>query len=255
MWCSNVVGRVETTVEGNVHLHDPDLTKVIQHSPATYEEMVVRLRAQIAAGGVGRTNELAQIFGMNYEPHSMLFDDYVRSLVSYPKCAYFDWMHCVATKGGIAQLEVNALVRLLLTHGVTLTSLDEFGATIRWPKNTTKLSRCFFQRRVVDKDGACIRSFAGETLSAITLLGAFLDIVVKPLGLIPEHRACFSLLCEIVDLLRLWSVAPQHLAKLDRVLYNHHVMYVYLYPSLGRPKLHYLRHLPQCIEEHGALLS
>ena len=75
------------------------------------------------------------------------------------------------------------------------------------------------------------------------------------MGLLPEHRVCFNLLCDIVDLFRLRSAAPQHIAKLDRVLYHHHVMYLYLYPDLGRPKLHYVRHLPQCIEQYGTVLS
>ena len=256
LWCSNVVGRTTEAVPGNVHVHAADMDLCEQHSPDSYNEMVRRLVELVGRGAPAREIQaLEQIFGLKFEAGSILFEDYTRRLAKPPHSAYWDWMHCLVSSGGIAQYEINQLVRQLKTIGVNPDDIDTFSRTIVWPKSASRLPTVFFKKRCVDKPESHIRAFAGETLSAVVALGAFADAVVKPLGLLPEFTACFDMLRNIVDILQKGEGAFLKMEVLKKAMRDHHIMYLELYPLCAKPKLHYLRHIPECLERHGVSLS
>lgn len=193
--------------------------------------------------------------GVTYDENSLLFDPWTRSIANLPHSAYYDWMHCLVASGGVAQYELNEIVKVFRTHGVSLEDIDEFVETLHWPRSQSKLRRGFFQSCFVSSENGHSRAFAAETLSAITALGKFADAVVKPLGVASDHVACFDSLRLIADLLSSGDCALQHVDLLKRTLATHHERFVALYPGCAKPKLHFLRHVPELMQRHGSKQS
>jgi len=78
------------------------------------------------------------------------------------------------------------------------------------------------------------------------VLDAFIDTVLAPMEVLSEHLQCFKLLCLMFALLRMGDRCLDRLDLLRNTMYEHHVMFMRLYPSCGKPKLHYLRHVVDC---------
>ena len=254
--CRNVVGRVpaESVIDGLVHYSCPDLSSVQLHTTGTVREMARRLRAAADAGEA--IEELEKFFGLKYEAGAIPFDEEAAEIAKTPDSAYSDWMHGLCASGGMSQYEVNQLVRKLLAQGgVTLQTLDEFTKSVRMPKTASRLGPKFWRKRIVNKPKRHMRAFASEMLTAIFILGAFLDAVIKPLGSLPDHVRCFDSLRTLVCIFESGSRALLRIGLLRTTLREHHEMYVELYADCIKPKLHYLRHIPDVFEDFGTALS
>ena len=90
---------------------------------------------------------------------------------------------------------------------------------------------------------------------ALRLLKQFVDLVLGPANLIRCHTASFLMMCEIVELLELGDAACSHLPRLQQLITKHHSAFVEIYPMHVKPKLHYLLHIPSCIERLGKNLN
>ena len=112
-----------------------------------------------------------------------------------------------------------------------------------------------FQDRVVNKAGAHIRAFANEMLSAIVLLGLFLDVVVAPMKntALEDHLACFTLLVCMVAILQKGDI--KNIWILRTAMHSHHILFSMLYPECVKTKLHIGQHIADCWEYWGVLLS
>lgn len=162
-------------------------------------------------------------------------------------------MHIFLAHGGLAQYEVNGAVLALTAHGVQLSDLDAWVTAVQKPRGFTRLPKNFFQKRIVARDGAHIRAFASEMLSAISLLGFFMDVVMKN-----DAPPSLSLVLQCFDLLRIMMTIFQrgdakHIPTLQTAMQTHHEIYVQLYHAI--PKVHMQRHVVDFWLRWGYLLS
>ncbi len=252
--CKNVLGRTEVSEDGGylVHFTTSDYNRLDLHTSSSFNEMADELE-QAASGTVRALGRLEQMFGLTYHPRAILWDRSVRNTLSFPTSIYWDWMHCLVASGGVGQYEVNQMVLAALGKGLTTARLDDFTATITFPQGSSKLPKHFFRDRLVSGDTNHIKAFAAETLVAVAVLGLFCDSVLKPTDSLPEHTACLDYLRVILDILA--CGASDRVGELRRAIRQHHEMFVKLYPGCAKPKLHYLAHIPSCIERLGCVLS
>ena len=144
---------------------------------------------------------------------------------------------------------------MFINEGVSLADVDEFAQSVVWPKSSSKLRKNFFQTSVVHAANNHLRAFAGETLSAIAVLGKFTDAVVKPLGVARDHVECFDALRNIIDLLGQARRMLPSTDLLKRSLADHHEKFRAVYPRCCKPKLHLVRHVPQSMDRFGVELN
>ena len=65
---------------------------------------------------------------------------------------------------------------------------------VKLPLGVTKISKRFWSDRIVDRPMSHIKAFASEMLTAIVLLGFFVDLVVKPrdIAALREQLDCLT---------------------------------------------------------------
>lgn len=146
--------------------------------------------------------------------------------------------------------------RRLFCSGLRPRDLDGFCQNFVAPKAVGKLQERFFETRCKDlaEDGS-IRVFGGELLLVVPILVQFCKRVILPAGKLQRHVQCYMLLAEILKMLLSGDKVLQHLGTMQRLIADHHVLFVELYPRHVRPKLHYLLHLPTCFQEMNANVS
>lgn len=254
--CKNVVGRTEPDVAGYlVHYSCPDPGRFDRQTPASLSIMVNDLLDKHGSVPQREFAFLEQAYGIVFDTGALIFDEYTRSLTRMPDTIFWDWMHCLLASGGVGQYEVNQVVREIVKEGIAVSQLDEFCSSVQVPSSRARLTKTFFKDRLVNKDDAHIRAFASEVLSAITVLGIFMDVVIKPMGKMPVHCACFDRLREIVNMLSRGDEVCTCIPELRDVVGAHHIAFVALYPQCVKPKIHYLWHTVDRIDEFQCNLS
>ena len=156
---------------------------------------------------------------------------------------------------GVAQYQLNELIRKLRDSGLPMQNLDAFHKEVTIPRGFGKLTAHFFCERFVESPDSHLRSFAGETVLAIVIIGLFLKVVVKPMEILEQHVTCFDLLSRIVTLLcSADDVIPQ-IQSLRELLHSHHCLFAMLYPKCMEPKIHFLKHAVDCLARAGSNLN
>ena len=108
------------------------------HTDQTYQEMVDTLCRVVDQTPKGKIRKLEQALRLNYEPHSLLFDRSLRSVLPGPATgALFDWMH-VLVAGGVAAWEVCGLVQALRRAGIDIEEVDAYISLHTLPKRLGK---------------------------------------------------------------------------------------------------------------------
>jgi hypothetical protein len=254
-WCGNCIGRCCYFVDARlVHFASTEYHRFLRHTYDSVLEVVTHLE-HTAIHNRGQLKAEQQSTGYKYDPDGLMWDPLARSRLRLPEAGYFDWMHILVASGGVAQFQLNQLVLVLEDHGIKACDLDEWFSLVVVPKGFTKLKKTFFQDRVVNNRKAHIRAFASELLTAIVLMGLFLDVVVAPLAIaaLDDHIACFTLLACIVSLLQKSNI--NDLADFRSAVWNHHVLFYQCYPECFKTKGHALQHVADCWEFWGVLLS
>ena len=245
--CSNVVGRIARDaplVDGLVHFTEPDHSKFEFHTTASYTAAVERLDDAKRSGmQPTQFQRLEQCLGIKYDPESLLWDVFCRATCMPPLGVFWDWQHNLVSSGGLAQYEVNQFVRAIVAHDFSLEQLDEFKDSIRLPGRHSTLSKHFFAKRIVSKDGSHMKAFASEMLTAVMALGLFCDAVLKPVGILPRHVQCFDCLRNIVDILMTGDAALDKLNLLRDKVGEHHALFMLLYSECAKQKIHYMWHV------------
>jgi hypothetical protein len=252
--CKNVLGRCSffSGHSSLVHVASAEVDKFVFHTNDSYREMVDNLK-QGVADGVSISN-LEQEYGLSYDATGVLFDDWTFRLVAMPDCIYWDHMHMVYASGGVAQYEVNQLVRNIRDKGVAFHEIDTWVQALQFPKEgVTKLPKRFFADRVVDADGKHIRAYAGEMLTAICVLGFFCDEFLAPEGILTDHLACLGHLRTMTDIFT--SHRHDLVDTLEQATVSHHVAFFHLYEDCVKLKPHYLLHIARCIRRSRKILS
>jgi hypothetical protein len=98
-------------------------------------------------------------------------------------------------------------------------------------------------------------AFASEMMSAIPIVGLFLDVVLKPTGKLVDHVHCFDKLRMIIAHIARGDRAVQDSDTIMVLLQEHHILYHRLYPDCVKPKLHYLKHAVECIKKFGCNMN
>ena len=229
------------------------------HSPESYWEMVDTLKQ--AHGHVSKTRFalLQQAYGVHYNKEGLVWDKYLRRHYSPVTHAFEDPMHCLYTSGGVAQYEVNAFVLAIQAlEGIgsqTVKALDAFQQEIRWADHK-RLCKDFFQTRVQKDPTGHVKCFAVECMAAVTVLGLFCDMVLKPARLLPEHCRCMDLLCQITCLFQTGDKLVPHTRTLRALVHDHHQLFIRVYGvQLAKPKLHCLNHIPDNIDRFARNLD
>ena len=255
--CKNIVGRMHVE-RGDYFAHYSWATPELfdPHTDDSFREMIQILTEVHAGGTRTQLDDLCQAFGISFNIHALIFDDSLPAAISPVTGTYWDWMHILVASGGIFQYEANQFVCAIREEGITFGELDHFASNVKWPSSQTRLSRTFFQDRiVVASNDPHLRGFAGEMFLVAGVLTLFIAMVLTPAGLLPEHCRCFSYICVILNILSCGEGAVGLVHELERAIASHHDVYLRLYPNCAKPKLHYLWHVPQCIRRWEANLS
>eukprot|EP00959_Pyramimonas_sp_CCMP1952_P010723 224521-Pyramimonas_sp.AAC.1 len=103
---------------------------------------------------------------MHYNVGGLVMDPHLRATLRPPEHAHIDWMHALVASGGIAQFEVNDVLRQLASRGVPTNTIDDFHASITWPFRGGNLPKGFFSNRLGSQNKP-LRCFPSETLAAV----------------------------------------------------------------------------------------
>ena len=202
-------------------------------------------------------NFLQQSLGYKYLPGSLLFDNALAPYLNPIDTAFYDWGHMLLMSGGVAQYEVNSYICVLLQSGQleSLAALDRFRCLIVWPHRTPGVTKDFFQWHYSEKLGSHFKAYASETWLAVNTLIMYTNLVVDPIGALPQHVQCIRLLFKTLSILYLGNRALGFVDVLAETIEQHFFLYTELYPEAVIPKLHLLSHVPIMLQEHGCNIS
>ena len=224
-----------------------------QYTPATFFEAADNLAEQHGRIAKAAFADLELAYGLNYEPHGLIFDRAIRPLYNPIDHNMPDAMHVLAASGGAAPREVAAFLDCAVrTEGLALSSLDEWvQAHVKSEANSGKLGRSFFQDRVTigsGKELANTRFFAAECLNVVAALVLFFQCVYQPAGIMLAQGHCLQHLKEMLDIAFCGDNAVRHVEALQRATEQHHKLFNETY-ELGyqSSKFHSIYHLVEKI--------
>jgi hypothetical protein len=263
--CMNVVGRVQPAEvlpgSGLVHFTSTDCQRMIPYSSEDLRALIAFLGEQIATGlSSTEVRKLTQLAGFSYSPYHLLMSDMALH-ADLPESIYWDWMHTILSSSGVAQYELNQLLRRIrrLNPGEDIySSIETFlKQHVVFPKaqRMSTLLNLDLKERVKDKNGKHIRAFASEMILLVVGIGMWCCIFLTPNNLLQVEVRCFELLGRIVYILRMGPQAVKKALLLQRLIVEHQKLFLRLYPLEAKPKLHYLLHIPGCLHRFGVNLS
>jgi len=260
--CKNVIGipmRATEVTPPHVHFTNWDMGSCVPHTPQSLLDGYVWLhhQAELCTQGMltkGQFEEFQKRAGLNYTGGESILAPDIAGLAQIPYSVFWDWMHCAVASGGVAQYELNQIL-LRIAKLFDLKAVEQFATNIVFPR-AQKAKLCFSER-LKTKPTDHIRAFASEVLNWVVVVGLFADLVLlredgQPLKAEVE---CFNLLGRIIFLLRLGDGCVPKVALLRELLHEHHVRFMALYAEAATPKLHFLRHIPDCIDRYKVLMS
>lgn len=258
--CKNIVQFLDAYVPASgilqsISCHDRHL---FQKSTDADIYWIVDALTEMASGPKGALNEAQKVYGINFEPFGILFDQHCRSIVRPTVHWLRDWMHVMCVSG-CANIEIQQLLVTLKQHGVPLEAVSTFASHITLPAAHGKVNPDWFTikrigKPAADKDGW--KGFSSEILTIVPLLWCFLNVVVVPLGILDRHIECFKCLHLMLALFRSGpECAAQNVDNITAIIDRHADLFGRLYKSRIKPKYHHLFHIPDHAIHLGKLLS
>ena len=126
-----------------VRFTEPRRSRWVAHTKESFYEYLAELER--VKDSPEDLKEMEIHTGINYNPHSLLWDAYTLRLVNAPHCQYWDGMHCLFSSGGIVQYELNGFVSALYNRNIELAELDHFAKETKGHR----LGNDFFTNRIV----------------------------------------------------------------------------------------------------------
>ena len=254
----NVVGHMAPDkVEDHawlVHYSCSSSDRFAKHTTPTFSEMREKLEA--ISGKKTDCQKLGQVYGLTFKANGILWHPTLRHKVCPIQQTVYDWMHILVASGGVLQYERNEYVKALKGRGVLPEQLDAFAVHVCFPKKFIRLGKKFFQERVNWEDNSVLKAFAGETVLVVATLVFFNEIVLKPLGILQDHRESLQLAADICDILSRGVESLEFQRELKRKITRHNGLFAQLYSGCVKPKLHWLFHAPEHIARLvGVLLA
>lgn len=257
--CTNLVQFVSaermhgTTLQG---LSCCDMSLLRRTTDDEVLAMADRLQALHDTGSSkAELHRLEQALGMTYVADGILYDKHLREAnILKPVRMYLrDWMHTLVGHG-VAGTQVAVVLAKLKGHGIKLSMVQDYMQCFVLPRCHGRVSATWFSANRVEPDH--LKCFASEMLSIVPLFNEFLADVVAPRGIMPRDCMCFTLLNQIVQLLRAGpSAAAARSADLLSLTVEHHKLYADLYPENIKPKWHHMLHLHEHGSELGKMLA
>ena len=196
------------------------------------------------AGNKTQLKNYEQTFGMNYDPHGLLWDDYLfTTVLDIPRCYLRDPMHTMMSKG-VCGTEIILIIRKLNSLNIKIEAVQAYAAMWKLPKSRGKVNDLYFKTTMLDSDN--VRHFASDVLVMVMLLYSFLIDKVAKLNVMPLEIACFSKLYDIVCLIKRGAAC---VAELRKAVLDHANMFKHCWGDGSIvPKFHHLLHIPDEIE-------
>lgn len=241
--CRNVLNVDPSKVDGQgyfVHSTCVDPSRFDHHRSGTFYDLVDKVanKAQEYANGICTNTAFNE------------FQTFcVRTIYCPPTHTFIDGTHCFAASSGVSQYECG-FVLACIAEGITAQELDTFQAKVVWPKQARQnLPPKFFRSRVVHKPDKYVRAFAGETLSAITVLCWYFLLYMKPRQQLVERGERLLVIQFIRDLLFLLADKAVLLVdKLSEIIVLHANLILRVYGvGVAKWKFHALFHLSTCL--------
>ena len=265
--CKTTCNTDPEKLAGNSKLHHYALIRPHQwdkHTPETYNEMADKLATaytQVQSKLLTKEKflDLQKWYGLVYNPDGILWNQHLRKYYSPATHTYEDWMHTLFSSGGVAQYECSSFVHALISlqksgsfgPNPMQAVLDEFASKWRSEAARRLLPLNFFRDRL-RADGEVLKCFAQECIYCVMVLDVFCSTFMDPTHVLPKHSQGMHALCTILKLLRMGDKILPHLGSLREAVQKHHDVFIDTYGvDLATPKLHYLSHVPDSIEEHG----
>ena len=177
--CKNVMGRADVPEDHNYLIcrDCTDIARFDEYDTQTFYDMCDLLEHGYNTLNQESYDKLGRACGLSYEPQGILWDRELRWLFDPINSCVLDWCHCICSSGGIAQYEVNALIRHMQdTKNINLEVLDEIAMNRHVPKRMRRCKADFFQTRVVNKPGSHLKCFANETVWAVKVCTFFAEM-------------------------------------------------------------------------------
>ena len=190
--CDNCMGRCPffEDASGFIHILSTEYHKCKRRTRADFFAMADDIAEKARHGTVGQRKLAEKAYGLTWDPLGLMWDLYLRPHLDMPNCIYWDWCHVWCASSGIGQLHVNLFVlRITETLNMELSSLDEFAASVKGLQ--PRLPKRFFAKRIVNRPGASLRGFASELLAAVSVLGLFVQLILKPADVLRGEVECF----------------------------------------------------------------
>lgn len=197
--------------------------------------------------------------GWNYANGASLLSSPMAARANLPRGVFYDWMHSMVSSGGVAQYEINQLLKRIASLSsdpdATFDNMEDIRAQVKWPKTSPRFPSLRLKDRMSKKENGHVRMFASEALHTVVFLGIYCQLVLIPSRLLSDEVECFVLLGRILYLLRGGAAAVDKVDLLGRLLLEHHDKFLALYPQSAKIKVHLLLHIPSQFEYHGVNLS
>lgn len=266
--CKNVKNFIHKTPENErraddyvVALDVVDRKLLDPHTNASVFVMVDRLRAAFDDPNVTQAqfDELQQLFGLNYNPSSVLFCDELRSFIKPIDHYIRDWQHTLVSSG-VASTQLAACIAALRSdptckkHGIKLETIEQYTKHFIMPSKMNKVNMNWFRSKFVATDH--VKHFSSDVLCMVPLLTSFLVQAVRPLGCMLEHIDCMQMLCELLAVLQYhYSLGAAEYSALRQLVDDHHALFQKLYAQHVKVKFHHLMHLPEDLYRLGSVVS
>ena len=196
--------------------------------------------------GVGDFKEVEQAYGLTYNPHGVLWDEELRSIVKPSKSKY-DPTHTLLAHG-VVEVEMQSLLPKFEELGVTFALLRNLVAS-DWDFNTAKgksIAKDLLSHKREKRWGKDGKLSFGAS-EAFVLVPLLLNLMERTDGLkdaIPLEYASFEALALVVDLYKRSKLAPRPSWQLRDAIVDHAQKYIAAYGADACiPKCHHQFHL------------
>ena len=175
-----------------------------------------------------------------------------KSIARLTDTIFWGSMHTLYASGGAAQYECNQYVLAIRGVGISWAQLEDLKNKFVFCPGRGHLKKFIIEERIVNGNGSHLRGFASEVLMLVKMLSVFGHMVLSPMGLLARETRCIYLLDRLGDFLKLGRLNPQQAFALN---FEHHNLFVSLYPGCAKPKIHYIWHCVQDRFTHGVSLD
>ena len=259
--CGNVVNFEHKVAKRDlgeiVTLAEIDRTKFIQMTGPEVYRMHDRLEEIVTTRAKGfrdRLDGLEIKWGVNYNPHGPLADRALRSIIDPVQHYLRDWQHTFMSSG-VAVLHIASVVRVMKAKKIEWDVLDNFSKEWVYPR-TLKPHPDLFGKKYFDRKELKVKHFSSDVLRIIGILNMFMQLVLKPAGLMLADCHCFNLLHRITVILqRSPRMTPTLHATLTGLIDEYAEPYAKLYDFAIKVKFHHMLHLPDNWLSLGWILS